>query len=692
MKINKIKLRNYGPIREFYFEPKDFNIIFGMNETGKTALVEAIVAILFKSRTTRYGRPDDISIELDLGKKLIHLPRQKQAQILTRMEIAPLLYVPASEAELYDKNGQAKFWDSLKLMLSQAGKQIPFAILIRKIREGIGYQPKTNDWNSEKKKLIEGERYRLEQLRNFIQEKGAVENKKKELKKFTTEYTSLNEELNLIETCKKYKFYQNLRKKHNEYIDQRNNLDLYQRYTEEDLIQWQELEIKKENLKNQLEEKQQLENEIDNLNKEFDGVLKKLEWCEKYNIKNRIIQWGKSEQEPNYFYPILTFLSGFLFLILSFYLKFSLILPILIFLTSITGFTIVAVKKSKIKIKRLRLDEVLNDARLCLPGVQTIEDLEKTMQMLADSKIKLEVLLTAKKERLQILNTIDSLEQYEKMIGDLRNKTGCATITQLKAKIEEKNKIKHEIRGLAAEISKYLNENDPAKWKRLIDEKEVAPPAKECDISRAEKIEEMIKNRKEHIDKLLQEIKIFEEVQKTRYDVVDEKNVLNEIFEIECRLKNYNLEIEAVSKAEEILNQMSNELDNFIESLVYGEDSLSENFYFVTQKYKRVKVVNQNFFAVDGEGNEYPINSLSSGAKDQLLLCFRFSALKKLFPEGTFLILDDAFIFADWQRRCRLAELLKKFIDAGNQVLYFTSDTHSRDLLAQFGGLITTLS
>lgn len=692
MKIKKIKLRNYGPIREFYLEPKNFNVIFGMNETGKTTLVEALVAVLFKSRTTRYGRPDDISIELDLGKKIINLPSPKQPQIPTRTEIAPLLYISASEAEIYEKKAKEEFWESLKLMLSQAGKQIPFAILLRKIREGIGYQPKTNDWNLEKKKLIENERHRLEQLRNFIQKMGEVENKKKELKKLTAEYAGLNDELNLIETCKKYKFYQNLRKRHNEYIDKRNNLDLYQRYTEEDLIQWQELEIKKENLKNQLKEKNQIENEIDNLNKEFGEVLKKLEWLENYNIKSRISRWGQIEQEPNFFYPILAFLAGFLFLILSFSLNFSLIIPLIIFLISIIGFTIVAVKKSKVKIKKLRLDEVLNDAKLCLPDVQTIEDLEKSMQRLADHKIELEVLISDKKERLRALNTIGSLENYEKMLGDLQNRTGCATVTQLKAKIEEKNKIQNEIRGLSAEISKYLNENDETKWKRLIDEKEIAPPLKECDINRDEKIKLMIKNQKEHIDKLLQEIKIFEEVQKTIYDVGDDKNILTEIFEIEGRLKNYNLEIEAVSKAKEILNQMSNELDNLIENLVGGEDSLSDYFYFVTQKYKKVKLENQNFVVVDSEGNEYQINSLSSGAKDQLLLCFRLSALKKLYPDGTFLILDDAFIFADWQRRCRLVELLKKFISAGNQVLYFTSDTHSRDLLAQHGGLITTLS
>lgn len=691
MKIKKFTLKGYGPIKEFYLKPDNFNVIFGLNESGKTTLVEALTSVLFKTKT-RYGKPEDISIELDTGKKRIILPSTKQVSILPRAEIAPLLYIPASASELYKKSdSQIKFWDSLKLILSQTGKQIPFATLIKKLREEIGYQPKLNDWKSEKKKLIEDEKNRLEQLRNFIQEIDQVEKKKKELKRLTEEHAVLTDELNLIETCKRYKLYQNLKKLYNEYIDKKNSFDLYQRYTEDDLKKWQELEIRKENLKNQLAEKSEIEKEIINFNRDFTEVSKKLEMLEKYNIKNRISQQSKIEKEPNYFFPILIFLIGFLFLILSFRFNLSILIPLMIFLVSAISFTTVAVKKSKIRIKKLRLELVLNDAKLFLSEAQTIADLEKNIKLLEDNRIRMEILISTKQERLNFLSSIGSIEKIEQEIEELRSRTGCGVIDQLKTKIEDKLRLQNEIRGLGVEIFKYLDEPNDSKWARLIAEKEASPPAKECDINREEKIAEQIKGLKIRIDELLREIKIFEEVQKHRYRVIDEKNILFEIFELENHLKNYHLELQAVQKAEEILNQMSNELDNFIEDLVYGKESLSEYFYFITEKYKKVKVENRNFIAIDTDGNEYSVELLSTGAKDQLLFCFRLSALKKLFPEGTFLILDDAFIFADWHRRCKLAELLKKFINAGNQVLYFTSDTHSRDLLAQYDGVITTL-
>ncbi len=691
MKILKISLKDYGPIKDFYLQVKDFNVIFGTNETGKTAIVEALTSILLKGKT-RYGKPKDINIELEMGKKKINLSSTKQTPIISKTEITSLLYIPASESDLYKGDSQIKFWDTLKLVLSQTGTLTPFAILIEKLRKGIGYTPKEDNWNKEKTRLIENDKNRLEQLKNYIIEVGDIEIKKKNLKNMTETYTQLTAELDEIEKFKKYRFYQQVKKLYDNYIDKKNSLMLYQRYSEEDLKKWTELEVKKNTLDKQLNEKKEIEKEIYNLTEEYNQILKKLELIERYSIKGKINQHKGIEKEPNFFYPILIFLTGFVLLILSFRLNFSILIPLVMFLLTVVSATIVAIKKSRIRIKQFRKEQLVIDTKLILPEIKDFDDIEKKIEILEDEKIKINAIIDTKKEHLNNLNTTITMEAIEKEIEELRKKSGCAEITQLKGKIEEKSSIENEIRGLGAALTKYLDEKDDSKWQRLIDEKKVPPPLKEIDISKAEYIENELRSLKKQIEEIQSDIKIFEEVKRKQYNITEETEVLQEIAELDTRLKNYEFELQAVKKAEEILKQMSNELDNFIENLIYGEDSLSEYFYSVTQRYNKVKIENRHFIAVDTVGNEYPIELLSSGAKDQLLICFRLAALKKLFPEGTFLILDDAFIFADWQRRCRLVELLKKFVGEGNQVIYFTSDEHSRDLLAQHGAEIVTLS
>ena len=48
VRIEKIKVNRDGPLQEdFVLNTGDFNLIYGVNETGKTYLIEAIIKMLF---------------------------------------------------------------------------------------------------------------------------------------------------------------------------------------------------------------------------------------------------------------------------------------------------------------------------------------------------------------------------------------------------------------------------------------------------------------------------------------------------------------------------------------------------------------------------------------------------------------------------------------------------------------------
>ena len=218
-----------------------------------------------------------------------------------------------------------------------------------------------------------------------------------------------------------------------------------------------------------------------------------------------------------------------------------------------------------------------------------------------------------------------------------------------------------------------------------------APPDEEPEHKKEENLREELKKIEEQINDLEKEIAVFEKVQRTKHNITDPRGVFVEYRQLQETLNNYELEKKAALAAREIFEEMRQELEEHIRTLFSGDNSLSEYFNMITGRYKEVNLEDKDFTVTDDQGNKYKIDELSSGAKDQLLICFRIAALERLYPDGVFLILDDAFIFADWQRRKKLTALLKNFINKGNQVIYLTSDDHTRDLLKEEGAAVTTL-
>lgn len=84
----------------------------------------------------------------------------------------------------------------------------------------------------------------------------------------------------------------------------------------------------------------------------------------------------------------------------------------------------------------------------------------------------------------------------------------------------------------------------------------------------------------------------------------------------------------------------------------------------------------------DTEGNYYALTQLSTGVREQICLALRFGfASIALGGEPAFLLLDDAFQHSDWKRRPKMIEYVVKLVNKGWQVFYFTMDDHIR---AQF--------
>jgi len=105
----------------------------------------------------------------------------------------------------------------------------------------------------------------------------------------------------------------------------------------------------------------------------------------------------------------------------------------------------------------------------------------------------------------------------------------------------------------------------------------------------------------------------------------------------------------------------------------------------ITQRYQRVSLEGDRLMISD-KVRDFPLNDLSTGAQEQVLLALRIGcAAHILGKESLFLVLDDAFQHADWDRRERLVDEVIRLGVNGWQILYLTMDDHIRDLIQKRG-------
>ena len=116
-------------------------------------------------------------------------------------------------------------------------------------------------------------------------------------------------------------------------------------------------------------------------------------------------------------------------------------------------------------------------------------------------------------------------------------------------------------------------------------------------------------------------------------------------------------------------------------------DELTEPLQALTGRYRSIRLdEDQGLVLTSDKDEEYPLASMSTGAREQIFLALRMG-FASIAMEGKtgFLILDDAFQHSDWNRRENLVTRTLSFVQSGWQVFYFTMDDHIRDLFEGVG-------
>ena len=105
----------------------------------------------------------------------------------------------------------------------------------------------------------------------------------------------------------------------------------------------------------------------------------------------------------------------------------------------------------------------------------------------------------------------------------------------------------------------------------------------------------------------------------------------------------------------------------------------------ITKRYSGVLYEDGQVWVTDDFGS-FVLSDLSTGALEQVLLGLRLGFAAHIFKQKSlFLLLDDAFQHADWQRREWLLDQMVTIAKDGWQIIYFTMDEHIKGLFDEAG-------
>ncbi len=105
-----------------------------------------------------------------------------------------------------------------------------------------------------------------------------------------------------------------------------------------------------------------------------------------------------------------------------------------------------------------------------------------------------------------------------------------------------------------------------------------------------------------------------------------------------------------------------------------------DNLKNLTGRYNNLRLEGNDLIISD-DHEEFDIKDLSTGAREQVMLALRLGFGSKIADnEPLFLILDDAFQHCDWKKREILVGRLAEASKEGWQIIYLTMDDHIRGL------------
>jgi uncharacterized protein YhaN len=681
IEIQEISVQNLGPLSDFQMKPGPFNLIFGPNEYGKTFLVEFVLKSLFRS--ARNWSLRDLSaagqvVVTGLGDEAVSFSLSSRAKLEDHWEswrdglpadMARLLVVKGAELSLVESEPGGINKAILQRYLSGA-------IVLDVIQSGIS---KTLQQAAIEAGNIVGTRRgeirrrqdlqdTLETIDDLFEEVDRVHSGGRRAQ-LDRERARLKEEIEELVRAKRYRAWQI----DSQAQDRQGKLSIL---SEDNL----------NSLQSTYHDYRRLTERILQMEKDRQGLE---ECCEHYEWLDRAIgvyerlreQAGIRVPRTFLIISILAFLGSIGFVLLD--------IPVLAVLCTLGG--LVAGGTYTVQLRRL-----VKQA----PDTEEIRRISEECETRFGKKLMNLPAMQAQRDRLQpdyyrsqtldgdIIREREERHALDSRIHDLLRRMGdptCETdkwdeeidrLVQTQARLrEEIQRAQVELARLDVDTSDYSQDDPGIQYSKSgLEDLQVDLSRFTDELTKEEELRSALKQR---ICDVTDDVislawnDLINRLKAERDEAADQYR--QETSEIIAKILVY-------SEVEKIRQQEDEKIREGLSSEIVTAPLRS-----ITGRYQRVDLEGDQLVVADPY-QAFPLADLSTGAQEQVLLALRIGFASKIMgEERAFVILDDAFQHADWERRCRLMDQVVDLAKQGWQILYFTMDNHIRGLFDEVG-------
>lgn len=742
MKIKEFLITHYGPLPtrgKIYLS--DFNLIYGINETGKTLTLEALIKLLLGKNIKDFKNINRVDQEVDgyviietdeENKKLGRKTYLDDIIPITSRECRNLFIIRNSDLSI---EPEASFYTEITnrltgLQTNRINHLREKILEISQLTPGGDFSNRKEDGHlktriEEAASLLED----IKSLKNEVEEEQIEELERKWILLFD-EIKTKEALRRKFEEARKRVFYESAAYALSKIDEGRKALKDLSAFSEEDFIKWRDaereikrVEIKSIEINRVLKESESkiktIEDELKEQENEFKISKNKKEKIDILrsrltNLKNRQIEISSEST-----FKLVNQQS---FLVVSIMLAISILgltlkqTPVFTILTGVFGVCFFVFMGLQLKSRRskssfgkhfaeLRLDM----AELGIKG-ETIEDFLSEVETFSlkfgekegDINIKKVEVGTLKNRTRELREkTIPELnekaEKNTEFIRKIKAVTFVDSLKEFSENLEKKEKLEIEIEKEERVLEEILGEKD--RKEKIKELKAFKDKSKDVEFNEKEydTLSKGISTAREKLGETEGKLNIlserFKEIERKVNNTLTEKDLrchgVRDLENIEKKVRTFIKEKETAKEdatvSLKILEEIANEEKTKIREQFGQKSPISKYFSKVTGGlYTSVEFEEkeEKIIVVRKDKTTLSPHQLSGGTYDQLYFSIRLALGEKLLGgEKGFFILDDPFIKASYDRLEILIEMLKDISKSGWQVIYFSAKKEIREIL-----------